>query len=152
MFPPVTDGLSAPSLTACSAPGAGAGSQADATPSARVAAHDASWYQRHMAVVTALSKGRYDVMTRAMEAAGFEPLIIEDLVYFGEDRGIAKGEAKGEVKGLAKALLQLASLRGLALSDAQRELVAACTDPAALERWHARAVTATNADDIFAGG
>ncbi len=141
--------------TACFAPGADAGAMDDATLCARaaalLAAHRASWYQRHMAVVTALSKGRYDVMTRAMEAAGFEPLIIEDLVYFGEDRGLAKGEVKGEVKGLAKAVLQVAALRGLALTDAQRERVAACADAAVLERWHGRAVTAPRADDIFAG-
>ncbi|MFO0606805.1 MAG: hypothetical protein U0324_26775 [Polyangiales bacterium] len=51
----------------------------------------------------------------------------------GEDRGLAKGEAIGLAKGLAKAVLQVAALRGLALTDAQRERVAAC------------------AEDIFAG-
>ena len=122
----------------------------DATLCARVAAllatSHASWYQRHMAVTTAATRGRYHAMIHAMSDANVEPVIIEDLVYIGEDIGIAKGE----LVGLAKALLQVASLRGLALSDAQRGRVVECADAATLERWHARAVTALRADDIFA--
>ena len=105
--------------TACFAAGADAGVASDEALCARVAAAlvagRASWYQRHMAVIAALSKGRYEVMTRAMEAAGVEPVIIEDLVYFGEDRGIVKGQAK--------AVLQVADLRGLSLTEAQRARV-----------------------------
>jgi hypothetical protein len=141
--------LNAPS-TACFAAGADAGGMSDDALCARVAAAlvatRASWYQRHMAVIAALSKGRYEVMTRAMAAAGVEPVIIEDLVFFGEDRGLIKGEAKGK----AASVLQVADLRGVSLTEAQRERVLACTDLPTLERWLARAVTATRADDILA--
>jgi hypothetical protein len=81
-----------------------------------------------------------------MAAAGVEPVIIEDLVFFGEDRGLIKGEAKGK----AASVLQVADLRGVSLTEAQRERVLACTDLPTLERWLARAVTATRADDILA--
>jgi hypothetical protein len=133
--------------TACFAAGADAGGASDEALCAHVAAAlvagRASWYQRHMAVIAALSKGRYEVMTRAMEAAGVEP-IIEDLVYFGEDRGI--------VKGHAKAVLQVADLRGVSLTEAQRARVLACTDLPTLEAWLARAVTATRGEDIIPDG
>jgi hypothetical protein len=140
--------LHAPSA-ACFAAGADAGGMSDEALCARVAAAlvagRASWYQRHMAVITALSKGRYDAMTRAMAGAGMEPIIIEDLVFFGEDRG----EARGIVKGQAKAVLQVADLRGLSLTEAQRARVLACTDLPTLEAWLTRAVTAASAEDIL---
>lgn len=53
------------------------------------------WYQLHMAVITAHTRGRYDVMTRAVSRAGIEPIIIEDTLRIGEHRGIAKGVAQG---------------------------------------------------------
>jgi len=144
-------------MTACFAAGADAGGMSDEALCARVAAAlvagRASWYQRHMAVITALSKGRYDAMTRAMAGAGMEPIIIEDLVFFGEDRGeargIVKGEAMGLAKGQAKAVLHVAELRGIALSDAQQERVLSCTDLPTLEAWLTRAVTAATAEDIL---
>jgi hypothetical protein len=106
-----------------------------------------------MAVIAALSKGRYEVMTRAMAAAGVEPVIIEDLVFFGEDRGeargLVKGEAKGLAKGQAKAVLQVAELRGLSLTEQQRARVLACTELPTLEAWLTRAVTAATAEDIL---
>jgi hypothetical protein len=58
---------------------------------ARLRASDASYYQRHMAVVCAATQGRYRAMVKAMANAGLEPVIIEDLVLFGEDRGFERG-------------------------------------------------------------
>lgn len=142
--------------TACFAAGADAGSMRDEVLCARVASAlaglDASWYQRHMAVFAALSKGRYETMKRAMIAADLEPVILEDFVYFGEDRGIVKGKAEGEVKGKAEAVLQVAAVRGVALSEAQRARVLACSDVPTLEAWLRSAVTAANADEVFRGG
>jgi hypothetical protein len=44
-----------------------------------------------MAVVAAAMRKRYDAMVSAMEQANLEPVIIEDLVKFGEDRGFDRG-------------------------------------------------------------
>jgi hypothetical protein len=108
-----------------------------------------------MAVITALSKGRYEAMTRAMAAAGIEPVIIEDLVFFGEDRGeargLAKGKAEGKAEGAASAVLRVAARRGVSLNESERARVMACTDLPTLEAWLDRAVTATCADDILRG-
>jgi hypothetical protein len=58
--------------------------------------------------------------------------------------------AEGEAKGEAKALLRLLAARGLAPSEAQRSLVASCTDPAQLDIWFDRAITAVTAAEVFA--
>ncbi len=85
--------------TACFAAGANAGAWTDEELCRRVAmalaARRASWAERHMAVVAAAMRKRYDAMVTAMEQANLEPVIIEDLVKFGEDRGFDRGVDRG---------------------------------------------------------
>ena len=57
------------------------------------------WPERHMAVVAAAMRGRYESMVTAMEQANLEPVIIEDLVKFGEDRGYERGRLEGKEQG-----------------------------------------------------
>ena len=47
--------------------------------------------------------------------------------------------------------MQVCSTRGLALTAAQRDALAAMTDDATLELWLTRAATATDARDVFVG-
>ncbi len=63
--------------------------------------------------------------------------------------GVVKGEAIGVVKGEATALVAVLRSRGLVVSEAHRDRITACTDPATLERWIERAVVAMRVDDIF---
>ncbi|MFO0651765.1 MAG: hypothetical protein U0326_36425 [Polyangiales bacterium] len=63
--------------------------------------------------------------------------------------GEARGEARGEVRGEANALLVVLASRGLEVSDATRERVAACRDASQLRRWIASAARATSLDDVF---
>jgi hypothetical protein len=116
---------------------------------ARLRAEGASYYQRHMAVVCAATQGRYGAMVEAMANEGLEPVIIEDLVKFGEDRGRAEGEARGRAEGEARALLAVLEARGLAVSDAERARIVRCADAAQLERWVRRAVTARATAELF---
>lgn len=76
----------------------------------------ASWYQRHMAVVAAAMTGRYAPMVKAMEQQRLEPVIIEDLVFFGEDRGLAKGRAEG----MSPIVRQFERRLGRALDETER--------------------------------
>ena len=80
--------------TACFAAGANAGGWSDQELCMRVAMSlrqaDASWPERHVAVVAALAQKRYDAMVAAMENVHLEPVIIEDLVKYGEERGAAQ--------------------------------------------------------------
>lgn len=46
--------------------------------------------------------------------------------------------------------LELLDVCGLAPTDEQRQLVTDSTDPAQLDRWFRRAVTAATADEVFA--
>lgn len=114
-----------PPSTACFAAGVDAGMLSDEALCARVAEAlvrgKASWYQRHMAVVAAAMAGRYDAMVAAMSNAGIEPVIIEDLVRFGEDRGLEKGLEKGREQGLEKGLSAVFERRlGRPLGDPER--------------------------------
>ncbi len=90
--------LLADPATACFAP-LGRTTDDEATLCRRVVAAlkagGASYLQRHMAAIAAALAGRYDALVTAMNDAQFEPVIIEDLVKFGEDRGEARGEARG---------------------------------------------------------
>jgi len=156
--------------TACFAAGADAGAMSDEALCERVvaalAAGGASWYQRHMAVITAATKGRYETMTQAMERANMEPVIIEDFVTFGMERGekigraegkkIGRaegkkiGRAEGKAVGRVEALLRVLAARGVALTEAQRAAVQACSELATLDRWITRAAICATAEEIFA--
>jgi hypothetical protein len=77
-----------------------------------------------------------------MTTSEYEKTFVERI----HDQGIAEGEAKGK----AEAVLRLLDARGLAPSDEQRHRVTSSTNPAQLDFWFDRAVTATTAADIFA--
>jgi hypothetical protein len=76
--------------------------------------------------------------------------------FFSESqrRVFAEGEAKGKVEGKAEgavqAILVVLTTRALAISDAQRQRIQACTDLDVLDRWLARAVTVAATNDLFA--
>jgi hypothetical protein len=54
------------------------------------------------------------------------------------------------VEGASSALLAVLAARSFTVLDQVRVLISACTDPAQLERWAARAVTAKTVDEVFA--
>lgn len=101
-------------------------------------------------------------MVSAMEDVNLEPVVIEDLVKFGEDRGARRGRAAGLRQGrkegreqgreqgreegrLAEkraALRRLLDLRKLPLTPEQTQQIDACTDVAMLDRWFAQAISA----------
>jgi hypothetical protein len=116
---------------------------------AALRARRASWPERHLAVVAAAMRGRYDQMVSAMEQASLEPVIIEDLVKFGEDRGLEKGREEGRVAGERSALRRVLALRKLALSADQEQQIDACTDLATLRRWLDQAVFAASAAEAL---
>lgn len=64
--------------------------------------HEASWPERHVAVVAAAVQGRYHAMVDAMDKMQLEPVIIEDLVRFGEERGEERGYSRGLSQGLSQ--------------------------------------------------
>ncbi|MBK6694578.1 MAG: hypothetical protein IPG50_20560 [Myxococcales bacterium] len=72
----------------------------------------------------------------------------------------AKGRAEGREEGLAEgargakvaALLAFLDARGLAVSPAEQETIAACNDDAVLTRWIRKAATAATVAEVFAEG
>ena len=55
-------------------------------------------------------------------------------------------------RGLAEALLALLAARGFRLTAAQRRRIMACTEPAQIEAWIARAATAKSATAVVGTG
>jgi hypothetical protein len=135
--------------TACFAVGANKEGRTTAELCAEVAvalrARNASWAERHMAVVAAAMRGRYKAMVRAMEHANLKPVVIEDLVKFGKDLGRKQGR-RAEERGTLRRLL---TLRKLTLSPEQELQIDACRDLATLRRWHDQAVFATSAAEAL---
>lgn len=67
----------------------------------------------------------------------------------GEAKGKAEGKAEGEAKGKAEAVLKLLDARHLGPSKEQVQQVTSCTDPAQLDLWFDRAITAGTAAEVF---
>jgi hypothetical protein len=61
-----------------------------------------------------------------------------------------KGEERGRVSKTREDVLKVLDARKLRPTEAQRALVEASTDPAKLDLWFDRSLTATTADEIFA--
>jgi hypothetical protein len=57
---------------------------------------------------------------------------------------------EGKAEGKAEALLAVLTARGVAISDAVRQKILACTDLAALDRLLAAAATAASPSDVLA--
>jgi hypothetical protein len=81
------------------------------------------------------------MVVNAMEQANMEPVIIEDLVYFGEDRGHL-AEARVNLR-------RVLALRKLPLSSERERQIDACTDIEALHRWLDQAIFAESAGEAL---
>jgi len=86
------------------------------------------------------------ILEAMMTTADYEKTFIERI----HDQGIAEGEARGEARGKAEAVLKLLEARGLAATDEQRQQVTSSTNPAQLDLWFDRAITAGTAAEVFA--
>jgi hypothetical protein len=84
-----------------------------------------------------------------MEQANLEPVVIEDLVKFGEDRGLKKGLKKGRRAEERGALRRVLALRKLAVSPEQEQQIDACTDLPTLRRWLDQAIFALSAAEAL---
>ena len=90
---------------------------------------------------------------RDLEAKGRAEGLVEGEAK-GWAKGLAEGEAKGraegEVKGKVDSVLRVLDRRAVPMTDEQRSLIMACTDPATLNRWLDRALDATTIEDVLA--
>jgi len=65
-------------------------------------------------------------------------------------RYISQGKAEGKAEGEATALLAVLEARGILLTAEQRDRILTCKDLALLGSWVRRAVTVTEASELFA--
>ncbi|HEY3356988.1 MAG TPA: hypothetical protein VGQ83_27305 [Polyangia bacterium] len=98
----------------------------------------------------------YDIEEEPLGAAvrrELEALIASDGIARETEaarRCVARGRDEGERQGKAQAVAVVLLARGFRLGPAQRDRVLACTDSATLDRWLARAVTATSLEEALA--
>jgi hypothetical protein len=167
--------------TACFAAGARAGQMSEGELCERVVEglkrSGASWTARHMAVVAAATCGRYEMLMQAMKRADMEPIVIEDLVKFGEDRGFERGIAQGVERGIAQgvergiaqgvergiaqgseqgalqnakqALIDVLSARGLIANQTQLERIERESNLTRLRSWLRSAATAASVGEAI---
>jgi hypothetical protein len=141
--------LLASARTACFAPAAAPGPLSVEALCLRAAellqASKAGWFRWHMAMVCAATQDRHQVMLEAMSHVGAERVIIEDLVEFGKDQGLAQGRLEGE----AKALLKQLALRFGPVPEGVEKRVRSASE-GELDRWVELVLTAASLDDVFA--
>ncbi|MBI2894497.1 MAG: hypothetical protein HYY06_13175 [Deltaproteobacteria bacterium] len=117
-------------------------------------ANGATWALRNMAAVAAAMHGRYHEMMEAMKAEELQPIVIEDLVRFGEDRGYERGMREGVERGMregaaaaiVRAILAVMAQRGIAVDDALRSRIEAESDEARPREWLLALVTGDTID------
>jgi hypothetical protein len=83
-----------------------------------------------------------------LDVTAAEEAVAEGLVARGAP-AIERVRAQGEASGRADALLALLAARGIAIDEARRGVVLACTELATLDRWIVRAAVATSAAEVF---
>ncbi|MBQ0828667.1 hypothetical protein [Streptomyces tagetis] len=66
------------------------------------------------------------------------------------NEGRAEGEAKGRAKGKAAGVLRVLEVRGIEVSEAERERITRCEDLTRLDDWLDRAGTVGRAEELFA--
>jgi hypothetical protein len=59
------------------------------------------------------------------------------------------GRAEGKIEGKADSLFAVLGARGLSVSQAQRDRVLGTRDPALLDQWLLRAITAQVTEEVF---
>ena len=67
----------------------------------------------------------------------------------GRIEGRTEGRIEGEAAARVRDVLTVLRVRGIIVSDADRERILAEKDPARLERWHERAILATSVAEVM---
>jgi hypothetical protein len=88
-------------------------------------------------------------MMGAMNEISMEPVIIDDLVAFGEDIGFERGIKTGRLEGIREALLTTFEARGIELGEPERARILEEPSMARLRAWLRRAFTAGSASELF---
>ncbi|MGW2015452.1 hypothetical protein [Streptomyces sp. NPDC001927] len=66
-------------------------------------------------------------------------------------KGKAEGEVAGKAEAKAEAVLRVLAARGVDVPEAAALRISSCTDTDVLDTWLDRAITATTAEELFAG-
>jgi hypothetical protein len=142
--PPGRDGAGSPYLTVFAASMGGIDMESepgarrvlDAMASAEVS--DADRLRMTTIMLRLASDAARQILEAMMKTSEYEKTFVERI----HEQGISEGKAE--------AVLKLLDARHLAPSPEQRQRVTSCTDPAQLDLWFDRAITAGTATEVFA--
>lgn len=94
----------------------------------------------------------------APAAKTWRHLMTVDLAFFRSEtserlraEGRVLGREEGRAQGRAEDILRILERRGIETPETVRDQVTSCTDLGTLDTWFDRALTATTAEDLFAG-
>ncbi len=117
--------------------------------------------ERLSAVPAALSQGAFAKALEVARVGGFTDQQWEDYdraemeeqdargaVDLAVRIGRAEAKAEGIAAGIARSILQVLELRGLTVDERSRARILGCTDPAQLQAWLGRAVSAASAAGV----
>ena len=102
-----------------------------------------------------LPVGPYRDAVELANEAGFNQLELDayrkvmDEIQQARDYGAGQ-HAEGKAEGKAEAVLSVLKARGIAVDEAACEQILACTDSTTLDRWIARAATASSMEEVIA--
>ena len=93
----------------------------------------------------------WQIIGQAMRAAMEASMFPRESYEFENpwSRLLKEREARGEARGKASALLQVIRVRALALTQAQRDQILACTDLETLDSWTDRVVHVSTVDELL---
>ena len=63
----------------------------------------------------------------------------------------AAARARGHAEGIAESVLQILETRGITVSSEQKQEILGCSDPARLNRWLLKAVSAPTVEEVTSG-
>ncbi|CAM5685139.1 hypothetical protein [Streptomyces hirsutus] len=87
----------------------------------------------------------------AVDLSFYKSYLSEEIRDEGREQGLEKGLEQGRVQGRAEDVLLVLEQRGLEVPDALRRRVTSCLDHEVLRAWLTRAITVSEAEEIFAG-
>ena len=73
----------------------------------------------------------------------------EELIEQGRLKGLEQGRQQGRALGRAEDVLQILAVRGWLVSEEARQRILTCTDMSLLDRWFARALTASSLSEVL---
>ncbi|MER6107022.1 hypothetical protein ABT155_02595, partial [Streptomyces hirsutus] len=87
----------------------------------------------------------------AVDLSFYKSYISEEIRDEGREQGLEQGLEQGRAQSRAEDVLFVLEQRGIEVSEDSRTRITGCLDHDVLRAWLSRAITVSEAEEIFAG-